>query len=407
VNGEAETLAAGFDVMLRELAQPGMALVVEGQWRQWEGAVGCGRRAPASQIWYLEVTHIVSPNPLVATTPESQLVAQATTITSPSPTEAIDQESAGISEEALPSPTATATSSAVVTETATPATPSATPTPELTETSPAQGSATATVTPSVTGTPPTLTATAESTATSQAGGPTATATGGAASTVSPTPSPTASSAEPLDFDDIVVEELAAGTAKSWRFTADTGERITVSAGPVPGLDISLELIDPNGQSLDSKNQAGNGIAETIGDMDLTADGEYQVIVRSISGSGQYSLVLLTDDSLPFMVHQGTMFYGQSNTRMVAEDIDDLWHFEGTSGDVVTIRAEANGSEDIVLYLTGPDGLELDFVDTDIDQGPPDDFEEISQFTLPLTGLYVIGVGESDFLAFSYTLTLNN
>ncbi len=407
VDGEAETLAAGFDAMLRELAQPGMALVVEGQWQQWEGPVGCGRRAPVSQIWYLDVTNIVSPNPLVITTPEGELVAEA--ISSPSPTAIVDQETEGTSEETLASPVTTATSTTRATLTTTvaaSATPSSTPSPEVTGTSLSQGSATVTATPSITGTPATLTPTSQSTGTSQAGTPTATATGGAASTVSPTPSPTASSAEVLDFDDIVVENMAAREAKSWRFTADMGDRITVSVGPVPGLDISLELLDPNGQSLNSANQGGNGIAESIGDIDLTADGDYQVIVRSMSGSGEYSLVLLTDDSLPFMVHQGTMIYGQNNTRSVAQDIDDLWHFLGTIGDVVTIRADANGPEDIVLYLTGPDGVELDFADADIDHGPPDDFEEISQFSLPLTGLYVIGVGESDFLAFSYTLTLN-
>ena len=203
-----------------------------------------------------------------------------------------------------------------------------------------------------------------------------------------------------------MQDIANGAAKNWLIEAIMGETITISAGPVPGLDISLELSDPDGQILETKNQVGNGIAETISDIDVREDGDYLLTVRSVSGSGDYSLVLLTADSLPFMVHQGNMSYGQNKSRMVPEDIDDLWHFEGTAGEVVTIRADANDSMDIVLYLTGPDGVELDFADSDIDQGPPDDFEEISQFSLPLSGLYVIGVGESDFLAFSYTLTLS-
>ncbi len=410
-DGEAETMAAGFDRMLRELAQPGITLVVEGQWQQWEGPVGCGRRAPESQIWYLDVTNIISPNPLVSSPSEGDLVAEATpqAVASPTPVETGDQEATDAGQESIATPGTAVTlapGTTVATATSTATGPTATPRPSITATSPTPRTATVTTTPTTTGTPSTSTPTATATATSQSGTPTATATGGAAATVSPTPSATASTAELLDFDNITVENIGAGTAKSWRFEGISGERITVSAGPVPGLDISLELLDPNGQSLETQNQAGNGIAEVISDVD-TVDGDYELIVRSISGSGDYSIFLLTTDSLPFMVHQGNISYGQNKSRSVPEDIDDMWHFEGSAGEVVTIRADANSEEDIVLYLTGPDGVELDFADNDIDQGPPDDFEEISQFSLPQTGLYVIGVGESDFLAFSYTLTLNN
>ena len=66
VEDDIEVLASGFDAELRELADPGLGLIVEGQWRQWEGPVGCGRRVPNQQIWYLDVANIVSPNPLVS-----------------------------------------------------------------------------------------------------------------------------------------------------------------------------------------------------------------------------------------------------------------------------------------------------------------------------------------------------
>ena len=66
VDGEIEIPAAGFDGVLRRLADPGLPLIVEGRWQQWEGPVGCGRRAPVTEIWYFEVDNIVSPNPLTA-----------------------------------------------------------------------------------------------------------------------------------------------------------------------------------------------------------------------------------------------------------------------------------------------------------------------------------------------------
>ena len=61
-----EIMVAGFDSALRDLVPPGQALEVEGNWQKWDGPVGCGRRAPAQTIWYLQLTNILSPNPLVA-----------------------------------------------------------------------------------------------------------------------------------------------------------------------------------------------------------------------------------------------------------------------------------------------------------------------------------------------------
>ena len=173
VDGEAETLAAGFDTMLRELAYSGITLVVEGQWRQWVGPVGCGRRVPESQIWYLDVTNIISPNPLVVSTPEGgELVAEATSqiAATPSATVASDQQGTAASEEELETPETAATVStgtAVATVISTPTRPTNTPGPSITATSPTPGTVTATTTPTVTGTPNALTATAGATGTNQ------------------------------------------------------------------------------------------------------------------------------------------------------------------------------------------------------------------------------------------------
>jgi hypothetical protein len=76
VDGEIEILAAGFDEPLRELADTGLDLVVEGRWQRWEGPVGCGRRVPAEKIWYLAVSNIVSPNPLMAGGGSGDTIAQ-------------------------------------------------------------------------------------------------------------------------------------------------------------------------------------------------------------------------------------------------------------------------------------------------------------------------------------------
>ena len=124
-----------------------------------------------------------------------------------------------------------------------------------------------------------------------------------------------------------------------------------------------------------------------------------------NSSGDYAIVLQTEDSQPFASFQGNINYGNSRTNSVAENVDDMWNFVGTTGDIVTIRAVASGSEDLVLYLIDPDSLYVEEADDNTTYGPPDDEEIIDEFTLQKTGLYTIGIGEYDYEPFGYTLTL--
>lgn len=43
-------------------------LTVDGIWRKFEGPVGCGKEPPRQTLWYLELTNIVAPNPIMGLT---------------------------------------------------------------------------------------------------------------------------------------------------------------------------------------------------------------------------------------------------------------------------------------------------------------------------------------------------
>ena len=101
---------------------------------------------------------------------------------------------------------------------------------------------------------------------------------------------------------------------------------------------------------------------------------------------------------PLIVFKENLHYGGGASGNLTEDVDHLWNFEGDEGDFVTITLTAAGSGDLVLYLNGTDAIELEFVDeNEIGQG-----EVISDFELPATGYYSIGVGELDFNPASYS-----
>lgn len=398
VDGEIEIPAAGFDGVLRRLADPGLPLIVEGRWQQWEGPVGCGRRAPVTEIWYFEVDNIVSPNPLTAGQAGEGI---ASLPIEPTPDTAVDQ-AALTPVNITPTivvPTASPTS--LATDTPQPTSTATITSPGTAATTTTSGTATASPSPSPTTQPRGFTPTPTSTATGTPG-PTVTNT--------PTSSPMADSgdnAESIEFDDLQKETLAAGGVNRWSFQGEPGDVVFISVSPVPSLDVSIELLDPNGASLVSRNQGSDGQIENINQQSLNMSGTYEILVRSEdNSSGEYAVTLQTDDSQPFVTFRGNINYGESRSNSVPVDVDDLWNFIGTIGDVVTIRAVATGSEDLLLYLNDPEVSEVEFVDDNSTYGPPDDEEIIEQFILQKTGLFTIGVGEGDFQSFGYTLTLN-
>lgn len=213
-------------------------------------------------------------------------------------------------------------------------------------------------------------------------------------------------AETIEFDELYKETLAAGGVNRWSFQGEPGDVVFISVSPVSDLNVSIELLDPNGSTLISRNQGSGGQIENINQQSLNMSGIYEILIRSVdNSSGEYGVVLQTDDSQPFVTFRGNINYGNSQSNSVPVDVDDMWNFIGTTGDVVTIRAVATGSGDLVLYLIDPDASEAEFVDDNSTYGPPNDEEIIDQFTLQKTGLFTIGVGEGDFQSFGYTLTL--
>ncbi len=405
VDGDVEVMASGYDAVLRRLAEPGLPLVIEGRWRQWEGPVGCERRAPIEQVWYLEVANIVAPNPLISTQFEGSALAEAPAEASPPLVEP--------TEESIPVvPTATI---AVATSPAGPAypPPTAIPTfppvvPTVAAVTPSPSSTTlATFTPVASSTPA---LTPSPTATVTVGPGTGTATTAATVTGTPggTPSVTLTpgSFSPIDYEDLVKKSIGIGAADGWRFVGEVGDTITISAAPTQALNVSIELIDPTGVSEIIQDQYDNGLAETISERRLNMSGVYNIIIRSVANtSGQYALILQESDSLPFVVFQGNMRYGDIKRNSVPVDQDDLWNFEASAGDVISIRAVATGDEDLVLYLKDPSANEVEFVDDDSTAAPPNDEEIIDGYEIQVNGLFTIGVGEGDFNSFEYSLTL--
>ena len=430
-SGEAVALAGGFDNELRRLLPDGLTMTVEGHWLHWQGPVGCGKRATVMEIWYLQVIRIVDPSPIARVTltpflpgieiaavtpgvgtvlPTSPPVGLTATIaitgtvvtpTLPAtdlPTETPEGEATAVPPINTPTLQATTILSPTNTPDAeeTPAAGTATATPENGE--PAPGP---TPTPTFGPGTPTLTPDPNATATPTPD-PNATAT----STSTPGTGTNIIIKEDLETESLNKDTLAANQIHAWPITLfGTDEVVTVTATTADNANLVLAIVNEAGNSLVEVNNSGMGGVETIGQFTLSAPGPYLVHVKTEFGNpAEYALMLLYADSLNFIFKPIITYGFEERDVVLPSDSEHFWHFAGSEGDNILITADPDDATDVFLELYGPDAERLGpgFISVG-DNG----FMEQLEWQLPEDGLYSIRVGEWNFAAGTYTLTLDD
>jgi hypothetical protein len=405
-----EIPVAGFDSALRELGVEGMPMEVDGRWQSWEGPVGCGRRVPVQQIWYLAVTEILSPNPLTAgEAPIGETAGVPVTtieITAAPPAVTLITEPTSPLATGLPGPTerptveleTTPTSAATPSPSSAAISPSATVATELTSTSAAtlEGSATITTTATATttsGLTPSPAASGTVTVTSEA-------------TETATATDTAETSEDIiNYEDIITGMIAGGTVLRWDFIGSAGDLATISVAPDFDLDVSLELVAPDGSIIESRDEAAAGQPETISQVTVSDFGTYGIrILSRNNSSGSFALVLSDSESEAYMIYRATLDYGFSDTENLPAETDFLYAFYGVSGESITAAVESVSVSNMVLYLFSPNGGELEFIDDD-ESTASGSREELTNYSLSDTGFYTIRIGEWDFEAATFLYSL--
>lgn len=416
--GGAQIGATGYDKLLRSLLPDGFEITVNGRWVHWQGPVGCGKEARRQEIWYLVVEEIVSPMPLarVTATP-GEVVAL--------PTTADDGEITSI-------PTGTATSESTPTLTPTIPPPTGTPVqvPTPTISAPTVPPPTPTESVTVAGTPnptpetgagtPSPTAVLSPTATITGTAPTATVTG--AGTVTPTATATEDSSQLTvtnrgdlsfmgvnDFPQLALEmdRIGEEEAHRWQFNVTAGEVITVSAIAMPTANVRLELQDGSGTTITTQDDGPAGSVEVIAALEVENSGTMRVIVHEVSRQATYYALLLnkssyTSDSTYTLA--GLLGYNRGQTAALPAETDDIWVFPGEGGDVVSINLAPQGSADLLFHFYGPMGNPL-LSQLKNDSGSGQSESELN-YTLPDDGLYAVHVGEYNYEAANYSLTVS-
>ena len=435
-SGEDVVLAGGFDTELRQLLPDGLTMTVQGHWLHWRGPVGCGKRATVMEFWYLQVRRVVDPSPIarVTLTPflpgveiavvtpgeETVLptlpqieVTSTVAITGTVPPEALPTpttsevelptETPEREETAAPLPsTSTLEGTSNITSTVVP-TLTATSTGGTTTITPENGTPILSPTPSSTFGPGTPTVTPNPNAT-------ATSTPDPNATVTLTPTPGTGSnvviKEDLEPESLNKETLAANEIHAWPIVLlGSDEVVTITATTADNANLVLAIVDEAGNSLIEVNNSGVGGVETISQFALSQPGPYLAHVKTVNGTpAEYALMLLFADSLNFIFRPVITYGFEGRNVMLPEYSEHFWHFAGLEGDQILITAAPDNTTDVFLELYGPNAERLSpgFVSV----GGSGVMEQL-QWDLPEDGLYSIRIGEWNFRAGTYTLTLDN
>ncbi len=195
--------------------------------------------------------------------------------------------------------------------------------------------------------------------------------------------------------------------QAWTYAGTAGERITITALDNTGidLDLALRLLAPDGteaafndnhDSLDVINSTDSQIINQM----LSTTGDYTIVVEQVEGEGTYTLGVGQTRSITLDASTVTTLTGRLQPVFPA----DILEFGGTNGQVLTLTMETvNGDLDPLLYLIGPDGIEVGFND-DADDPALGSDAQIVNIMLPLDGLYRLDAARFDGSG-NYRLTI--
>jgi len=398
-----QALAGGFDREVRSLLPDGLLMTVEGRWRRWEGLVGCGKQASPREVWYLEVTRIVSPATLTMVTLTPGAGGEASTAVAEVPTMEGQPTTEGLptaDELLLPTPL----------EEATPELPFPTDTPEgypggAGELSPAAPTPSPEptllpgVTPTLTNNLPTPTLPGNT----PAGSPVPTVTGTPATpTATPTGGPPGQVIARGDLYDLDEEfasvTIAAGTVDSWTIELFEDETLQVYAIAASPADIVLSVLKDGQVIVNRQNTAPAGAPEFLNGPSLPGEGIYEIQVSVQGGqAADYAILANVDPEFPY-IFNGIVSSGNPRSAVqIPNDAVHYWFFAANAGDSLTLIITPNDG-DPILDLYGPGAEYIDSVD---ENGT--DEEEVYETTLTETGLYAVRIMEIDGLSMTYDI----
>lgn len=383
---------AGFDQQVRSLLPEDLSMTVEGRWRRWQGVVGCGKNAQPQEVWYLDVTRILSPSPIAQVTLTPTGGDTGTAIAEAPPSEVTEEfTEPPTPEELLPGPSPEFEATPSLPEPTFPPesypddeqTFATTPSAQVTE-PPTEITSTLQFTPTAT---PSITVTGTVAATPPPGGGSATPS---STIIQGTSIPVFDQGDLLNLDEeIGAATLEAGQVHRWTIETYEDETFVIyGIAPAPA-DLIMSIYKGGQPIVNRQNTAGAGLPERLAPTTLTGPGTYDILVQTDGGTPtEYAIVANIDMDFPTIFNDFLTSGMPRNGLSLPENAVHYWFFTGNAGRNLTLRVTPIDQGDPVIDLYGPRAEYLQFMD----DGGSGEAETLT-LTLPGTGLYAIRVSE--------------
>ena len=137
---------------------------------------------------------------------------------------------------------------------------------------------------------------------------------------------------------------------------------------------------------------------------MPREGVYEIVlIDSNNAGGDYAIIVLDDISFNISFHQ--IDYGIPQTTSFTIDEEQVWFFDGSQNDLLTITAApTTGMPDIGFELIGPFADSLEYIDEWFESSDP---EVLSDYILTDTGLHGVWLFGDDSGTMSVRLSVNN
>lgn len=196
----------------------------------------------------------------------------------------------------------------------------------------------------------------------------------------------------LDIGDTKSGSLASWTGDAWIFNGDAGDIVSVGARS-DAFDTVLAIYGPDLHREAWGDDSLGGHNALISGLTLPSSGRYTIVVRSFRDGeiGAYELGTAAGSGIPgwqasLPGGSADISYGEAGQGNLPGIQGDLWIFDGSAGDPVTISLTSN-EFDPFLALFGPGG---EYITCDDDGG--DGLNAlIDGYVLPASGTYSIGI----------------
>jgi hypothetical protein len=183
----------------------------------------------------------------------------------------------------------------------------------------------------------------------------------------------------------------------WFYESSGEEFVVVDVVAVGDWDPALELLDEAGEWLDYDDDGGEGFNSRLY-VYLEAAGRYEFQVSAFFDAGVYEITLAGEET----IEGGSLDYGETVEGYLDEGEWELWTFEGSDGDVISISLVGyEGVEDTYLEVFDEDWV-FEAYDDDSGDGNSAFIEEHELFW---DGTYVIVARAYGDGAGAYTLSL--